>query len=178
MAKVHDRLRDLVFDAFELEATIKEMEQGLEAMKANRKKLLTQEIPDLMAEVGTNVFGIPDSDYECRVIPYYHASVKEPDLPAAVKWLDDNGHGDLPKRTLSVEFNKEDKEVALRIFQRVQQMLAEENVIERTNISMKFAIHWKTLTAFVREQVERGAALPLATLGATIGQTAKFEKRR
>jgi hypothetical protein len=176
--KSTEKLKRLVVVAFEVDQQIARLEKELELAKEHRKRLLTEEIPDKMAEVGTNVFGVPGTEVECRVVPYYHANIKEPDLPAAVKWMDDNGHGDLPKRTLTVEFNREDQEVAIRIMQRVKQMLAEEDIIERTKIFIKYGVHWKTLTAFVKEQIERGAALPLAILGATVGQVAKFEIKR
>jgi len=177
MRKATDRLSEAVREAHRVDHEITKLEESLERLKAKKQELLTKKIPDLMGEVGTNVFGVPGTDVECRVVPYYHASLKEDKLPAAVKWLDQNGHGDLPKRTVAIEFNREDQEAARRIFQRVQQMLAEEDIIERTQLSMKYGIHWKTLTAFVKEQVEKGAALPLELLGATVGQVAKFHTR-
>jgi hypothetical protein len=176
MAKT-DKLKKAVEEAYELDEEITSLEQQIERFKDQRKKLLTETIPDLMSEVGTNVFGVPGTEVECRVVPYYHANIKFEQMMRAVKWMDANGHGDLPKRTITVDFNREDQDAARRIFQRIQQMLAEEDIIERTQLNMKYGVHWKTLTAFVKEQIEQGAALPLELLGATVGQVATFKAR-
>jgi hypothetical protein len=39
-------------------------------------------------------------------------------------------------------------------------------------------VHWKTLTAFVKEQVRQGSPLPLETLGATVGKVVKIKERK
>jgi hypothetical protein len=39
-------------------------------------------------------------------------------------------------------------------------------------------IPWNTLTAFVKEQCELGAALELDTIGATVGRVVKIKPRK
>jgi hypothetical protein len=44
--------------------------------------------------------------------------------------------------------------------------------------SSKLSVPWNTLTAFVKEQVEKGAVLPLDILGATVGRVVKLKARK
>ena len=55
-------------------------------------------------------------------------------------------------------------------------MLAEYEI--DASADLKYGSHWKTYTAMVREQHEKGVNLPLALLNATIGQIATIKKRK
>lgn len=171
-----DELKAYVEEAYQLDIEIAELNRQLE-LKGNRlKTLMNKDIPDTMDKIGTNVFGVPGTRTEVRVQPFYHASIPEAAKEDAFKWLEDNEHGDLIKNAMKVEFNREDADAAKRIFDRVKQMLVQEEINAKP--TMDKSVHWKTLTSFVKEQVEEGHVLPLGILGATVGRVAKFKETK
>lgn len=169
-----DDLKAYVEEAYNLEIEIAELTRRLELKNKQLGNLMNKEIPDAMDRIGTNVFGVPGTRTECRIQPFYHASIPEASRSEAFQWLEEHEHGDLIKNSLKVDFNKEDAEAAKRIFDRVKQMLAQEEINAKP--VMDKAVHWKTLTSFVKEQVEEGNVLPLGILGATVGRVAKFKE--
>lgn len=171
------RITLLVEKAFDLDMEIAELNRQVEIKNGKLRELKEKDIPDLMAEVGITVVGVPGhDDMTCEVVQFVHASIPKSGEVEAFKWLEDNEHGDLIKNSLIVDFNKEDAEAAKRIYDRVVQMVAQEE-ISATPI-LKKGVHHMTLTAFVKEQLSEGQDVPLATLGATVGNIAKFKEKR
>ena len=169
-------LRELVLEAYVQDSAIAGLEMQIENRKNRLSQLMNKDIPELMSEIGTNVFGVPDTRTEVRVMPYYHANIPAATAAEAYKWLEDQGHGDIIKNALHVDFNKEDAAVAKQVYDRVNQMMAEYDVPAKPVLEK--GVHWKTLTSFVKERIESGETLPLAILGATVGQVAKFKERK
>lgn len=171
-----DELKAYIEEAYQLDIEIAELNRQLE-QKGNRlKTLMNKDIPDTMDRIGTNVFGVPGTRTECRIQPFYHASIPEASKEEAFEWLEKNEHGDLIKNAMKVEFNREDADAAKRIFDRVRQMLAQEEINAKP--VMDKTVHWKTLTSFIKEQVEEGKVLPLGIFGATVGRVAKFKETK
>lgn len=173
-----DELKKLVKLADQTKLWIDAAEAELETTKKVYQELVTKHIPDQMDQIGTNVFGIPDTDRECRVEPYYHAVMKPETLDEGVEWLDSHGYGDVVKHSIHVDFDREDAEKAKSIAQRISQMLAEYEVTPDTVVVKSYGVHWKTLTSLVKRLVEEEVAVPLETLGATVGRVAKIIKRK
>lgn len=177
-----DELARLVTELDERELQIKDVGAYLLKLTERRKSLVERLIPDAMDKIGTNVFGIPGTDRECRIKPFYHAvlpdRIKEPELHAeGLAWLLEN-HGDSVRHSLTLEFNREDHERASRVAARINQMLAEEGVSTDTTVQKSFGVHWKTLTSLVKELTEEGKPFPQAALGARIGRTAQLVQRK
>ena len=79
-----------------------------------------------------------------------------------MNWLRDNGHEDLIKNTISVNFGRGEDESASKLREALNN--------EGSSYTDKTGVHSQTLKAFVREQVESGQNLPLDLLGVFIGQ--------
>lgn len=175
------RITELVSEAFEYDIKVVEIERELERVKSLRKDLLEKQIPELMASAQISVVSVPNTDIVCEIKPYVHASISsewpKEQREAAFKWLEDNDHGDIIKNTLMLEFNRENAEEARQIYQRVKQMVAEYPKLQATPVLDK-KVHHMTLSGFVREQIKEGADLPLAVLGATVGEVAKFKENK
>lgn len=164
-------------EAFDLKVKeIKDTEARLKQLKEEVKELEHTKLPDLMNQIGTNVFGIPGTDRECRIKPYYHATFPKDHIEEAVQWLEDNQLDGVIKNTLTVEFPRGSAEAAKEIQQRVYQMMAEYEL--DTPVVLSYGAHWKTYTAMVKEQHEQGLDMPLTLLNATIGQIATISKRK
>lgn len=170
------RLAKLVQDMDKKKTAIKQLTDQLETLEAEVKDYERTTIPDLMSQIGTNVFGIPDTDRECRIKPYYHATFPKENIKEAVEWLAEHELDGVVKNTLTIDFPRGSAEEAKEIQRRVHQMLAEYEL--EAPVTLTYGAHWKTYTAMVKEQHEQGVNLPLGLLNATIGQIATITKRK
>ena len=93
---------------------------------------------------------------------YYSASIPKDKINDALDWLRDNGHGDLIKNTVSIDYGKGEDNVAADMKQKLRE--AGQSFTDKTGV------HPQTLKAFAREQTESGKNLPLDLLGVYIGQ--------
>lgn len=158
-----------------VEREIVDTEKRLKSLKQRKNDIVHKEMPELMDRVGQDHIGLPEARLDLVLDDWFKA-VLPADSEEALKWLTENGHGDLIKHQMTISLPRDTEELAERIRQRVEQMAAEFDVA--VSIETKSTVPWQTLTAFVKEQVRAGAALPLETLGATVGRVVKIKKRK
>jgi hypothetical protein len=163
------KLRDHTLHAADLEDQLKKT-------KAEITKLTKVELPALFELAGVTSIGIePEGNmpaYEARAKPYYHANIASDWEPqrreAAFTWLTDNGHGDMIKGVITVQFGLGDEP----LMRRVEQGLIKAGV----PYTKEQSVPWSTLTSFVKEQITRcNTTPPLELLGATVGRVVKLE---
>lgn len=166
-------LRDLTLLQLEQTALLAETGRKINTLKS-------ETLPGILGELGIRSIGLeaegnmPAVDFS--LAPYYKASIAadwpQPQQDAAFKWMDDNGHGDLIKRTITIELGRNDD----KLFKRVMDALARVPAVEPT---VKQGVSWNTLTAFVKEQIEKyKKSPPLELLGATVGQIVTMKPRK
>ena len=160
-----------------LEVEIARTEANLKELKRKHLELSQRTIPDLMDIVGTDHVGNPSVGIDLVVQPYYKAAIPKENMAEASDWLKSHNHGDLMRTVVSVEFGRGEQEHADAVVQAIKGYFRGRNDIQREPV-IENAVHWKTLTSFVKEQLERGEELPLDLLGATVGRHATFKKRR
>lgn len=107
--------------------------------------------------------------------PYYKAVLPRDDAdnvrPEGLAWLETNKHGDLIKRVFTVKLPMDTKKKAIELRKLVKRLKLEYDE--------KQDVPWGTLTAFVREMIEkRGRPVPLDILGATVGHVVKIKQER
>ena len=124
-------------------------EDAIKSDKAELRKLTDEELPAAMAEVNMKKFET-DSGYSVAIKKIYVTNIKAEDRPEAFEWLRENGHGDLIKNTVCINFGKGEDEVALRF----KSLAEKENIPIETDTK----IHPMTLRAWGKEQVEKGSA--------------------
>ena len=174
-----DALRDMARQLRDKEREITDLDERLKATKVEAAEIRTKKLVDLMAEVGVDKVGLPaEGNYpacDAELKPYYHAVISadwEPEKrQAAFAWLDGAGHGDLIKTAITILLPRDDRAMALSI----------QHYLEQCNVAhtVQLDVPWNTLTAFVREQVEKyHRTPPLETLGATVGQVVKLKARK
>lgn len=166
------RVRDLQKTKADLEARLKETNKELDAS-------YFRELPDLMDAAGVTLVEIPPEGdlpaITAKVGPYYRANIAADWPPerraAAFKWLDDNGHGDLIKTNVTVPFARDEREEARKLVAKLE--------AEGLPTVIGEAIPWATLTAWLKEMVEKHNAtdLPLETLGATVGRVVTLKSK-
>lgn len=163
----------------EVERAIGEHEIHLEALRAERRTLAEETLPTLMDTAGQDRIGLPEAGVDIELKPYYSASLpKDPDARRlAFDWLIANGHGDLIKDEISVEFGRGEHNAARSVAAAIEEQLVRMEMLDKP-VKQDMTVHHMTLGAFVRERTEAGESLPLTVLGATIGRAAKIKRRK
>lgn len=149
-----------------LEREIDDLEKSLNERKEQQRKLLEESIPNMLGELGMKDFTMADGS-KVTVKPFYSASIKEENRAQAYEWLRDHGHDDIIKNTVSVRFGRGEDELCDTLL----------NLLREQNYPVEQAqkIEPQTLKAWVREQVERGNAIPTELFGLYVGQKASIK---
>jgi hypothetical protein len=148
-----------------LEQQVQEIEDRLKDKKEQLKKVQEFDLPEAMAEVGVASFTMANG-CKVNVKPYYSGKIDEENCDACFGWLRDNEFGDLIKHELTIGLPKGEDEKAKELTATLRAM--------GLGYKDKEGVHPSTLSAFIREQVEKGAAFPLETFKAYIGRKAKI----
>lgn len=161
-----------------IEIEIDDTERRLEALKAERRQLSEQILPDMLDQAGVDRMGLPQTGADIVLKPFYHATLpKDPEERSrAIDWLISAGHGDLLKTEMSVEFGRQEHNIALDCAGRVRETLAAIGM--DNTVHVESGVHHMTLTKFVKEQTEAEVTLPLDLLGATCGRVAIIRWRK
>lgn len=139
-----------------LEKYIKQHEEKLIQLKEEHRKLSQETLPNMMAEIGLMSFKLADGS-EIGIADMYYAKIPE-DNYAAFQWLRENDMDGIIKTQVTLNFGKgEDEEL-----QKIEKLLQEAGVMP----VVKSTVHHSTLKAFVKEQLTKGAPIPLDAFGA------------
>jgi len=119
-----------------------------------------ERLPALMDELGVSRFDLPpDGNHpgvSLEVKPHYHANIAadwpEEKRSAAFRALTDAGHGDLIRTEVTISLPREDHARLAKLTAGLEKA--------KLNFSVKESVHFGTLTAWVREQLEAVAAIP------------------
>lgn len=168
----------LARDLVRLDSRVEDLEQMLEEAKRERKRLAEVDLPAAFDNAHTDRMGVPEWDVDVVMKPWVHANLpKDPgERQAAIKWLDDNGHADILRVFVTVEFQKGDFERARQLEDYIRKW-AKDNRVNVAPMSEE-TVPWNTLTAFIKGLLEKGEVVPLETLGAAIGRVAKVVERK
>ena len=138
-------LAELCDKLLRLQGTIGNTEDRLQRLKEAEKNLSEEVIPLRLQELGIQDLRLNDGSRISAVIDNLHTSEDEK-LEAAHKWLRKNGHGDLIKNVVSLQFGRGEDERAKEVIN----TLMKDGLIPE----QKQSVHPSSLKAFVREQVE------------------------
>lgn len=173
-----DRARNMARQQRDLKRELTDAEAKVSSLKARIGDISRRELPDLLEEVGLKALSLEGDgdmpDYDLELQPFYHANIaadwEDERKQAAFDWLDENDHGDLIKAVVTVELARGENDARKRL----EETLHELGMEFRSELT----VPWNTLTAFVKEQIENGEALPLELLGATVGKVVKMKERK
>ncbi len=174
-----DAIRDMARLLRDKEREVGDLNERLTEAKAAVLDLKHKKLVDLMHEAGVDKVGLPaegnQPPYDATLSPYYHANIAANWEPtkrqAAFNWLEGEGHGDLVKTVITITLGRDQRDAAREIQAELEH--------RGFSVSAQLDVPWNTLTAFVREQVEKhGTVPPLETLGATVGQVVKLKARK
>ncbi len=162
-----ERIAPLVKRAQIMERNIKEADEAQKKRKADLRKLLDIEIPELMMnELGLS-FIKTDDGASVEVFPFVDARIPVKKQGQAFGWLRENGFGDLIKHQVISQFAAgEDAEAtAVMLYLESSGYSAED----------KTTVHPMTLKAWVREQDGKGTEIPEDLFGVYRGMTTKIK---
>lgn len=151
-AKLNDLIRDLVL----AEDKVAQAEEALKLAQERRRQLEEFDIPNYLEELGLASFTTTEG-LEITVERKLRASIGSRKAQA-YKWLLENGHGAIIKRTVEAAFNTEQSHEA-------QSLLAELQGRGLAGVRQELKVEPATLTAWVREQLEQGVDIPAELFG-------------
>lgn len=183
-----DALASRLLEVLKMEDEVATLEEQLKDRKAVLRNITENELaelaePEMFEKNAVVVVGEGDDARGFMLDRAYYCGIKSEDKPAAHAWLEENGHGAMLKRTVSVSLPKDSREIALKIQNLLRQLaphmeirvvvdrgserlpdlvsyvlaevgLGEMKVEEETELA------GATLTAFVTKQLEAGRTLP------------------
>ena len=173
-----EKARSYLRQSRDNERTIKDLDERLKKAKEDQLTLTQKTLPDFFTEIGIDTLGLPAEGnlpaYDAKLLPYYHANIGsdwEPERQErAFTYLSSQDGGeDMIKTIVEVHLGRGDRKTALKV----------EAALQKLNVpfSVKLGVPWNTLTAWVKERIEKHKTTPdLETLGATVGKVVKLKE--
>lgn len=155
------------------EAICEQLEEQLKAAQQVARELRENTIPELMQSIGVKEITTESGVYVAlkeEVRASFFTKEPEKRLPA-YEWLRENHHDGLIKNQVSVQFNREQDQLAAKFVEYCRQFDVP------VNLEQKQEIHHQTLLAFLREQIREGAEVPLEKFGAFVQKFAKVKRK-
>jgi len=176
------RMREACRSLVEKKAEAARLEKQAKELKTEAWELETKTIPDLSEELGIDKIGLADYGVDVVVAPYYKANISadwdEATRDSAFRHLDELGVGDIIRTRVEYSLGKDSIEEATKIAEIVESAARQLGLGEIPQPTVGKAVPWNTLTSTVRDLTEKGVAIDLARVGATVGQMAKIRERK
>lgn len=151
-----DRLTRLAQLAADQNAEVARIQRELEAATTALKRTVEIDLPSAMEDAGMSNF-TTSTGLEIVVKERVHAHISRERYPAAVQWLDNNGHSGLVKRSVTVAFNRDQSTEATELVTSVRG--------QGFDAKQEYKVEPSTLKKFVREKLEAGEEVPVDLFG-------------
>jgi|TARA_Y100000114_G_scaffold21537_1_gene17344 hypothetical protein len=150
----------------DIQKKISTAEEEMKKLKEVETTLSEQTIPNLMQQAGISMLKLADGS-SVEVKPFYSARIPASKSEQAFNWLRENGHGDMIKNQVSLEFGmRQDNEAKALVEELKQKGLA---------VQQKTSVHPSTLRGFVREQIQDlGKDVPAELFGTYVANKTKI----
>lgn len=174
-----DKLRAAVREVRDLRRDEQDLTERLAQVKAQINEREGKTLPDLFTEAKVDHIGLEAEGnlpaYDAEMKPYYHANISAEwpmeQQQKGFDWLDENKFGDLIKSMYVVMVPRGARAKALEVEEALEKLGVEYEV--------KLGVPWNTLTAWLKERVEKFKSTPpLDLLGATVGKVVKLKERK
>jgi len=153
----------------DLDNAILSQETELSNLKAKRKKVAEELLPELMNKSGLKLIQL-NNDTKIQLNNFVDARIKDPNI--AFSWLRDTNNDSIIKNQITITLDRGDDSVA----EELTSKLKEEYDIDADR---KIAIHHSTLKSFCRDALdnpELAESLPREAFGIYEGQRAKITR--
>lgn len=143
------RIAQLAQLMIEQQRAVEAMEADLREAKEALRRTETEDLPELMSELGLSEIKLADGS-KVEVKMDLHCGISEERRAEAHRWLEERGFGGLIKTAIVVSFERSERAEALGA---AKQVAAE---LDR-DVALQDAVHPATLKAFLKEQLALGA---------------------
>src|SRR6266511_1032943 len=164
-----DRIRHFGQKQRALVKAIADLENTLTMTKEQLRRVMEQDLPEAMDDVRMTKFVLDDGT-TITVKPFYAASIPEDRKEEAFDWLKEHDFDGMIKADVKVSFGKGEFEIAKSFVEFIRGF--NEKAIDP---EYKENVHWQTLRAWVKEQIEGGHPLPLDMFGVFVGRKAELK---
>jgi hypothetical protein len=164
-----ERIRHFGAKQLSLTKALADLENNMTILKEQLRRVVEQDLPEAMDEVGMTKFVLDDGT-TITIKPFYAASIPEERKDEAFGWLKEHDFDGMIKADVRVQFGKGEFEIAQSFVQFIRGF--NEKAIDP---EYKENVHWQTLRAFVKEQIEGGKPLPLDMFGVFVGRKADLK---
>jgi hypothetical protein len=163
-----EQISALAREQVDLEDQLLQAENKVKELKRALYDVSEVRLPEALLSVGMTSFTLEDgSTISCGKV--YQAHISKANADAAHDWLRDNGHGDIIKNEIKVNFGK-DQDAEANAFK--EQLNAQGQVY-----TAKEAVHASTLKSFVRGELENGRDVPNDLFGVHLTTVSKVTRR-
>lgn len=151
----------------EKEEQIAAIEEQINSLKKEWRELGEKTLPEAMQSLGLNNLGLEDGS-SINLQDIISASINDENREAAHDWLRKNGHGDIIKNEVVIQFGKEEDEKASYLYEELQ--------ARKMQVLQQEKVHPSTLKAFVKERIKNGEELPADIFKLFVGVAARVNK--
>lgn len=144
-------ISSLALQQLDLEGKITQLAVDLEHAKDALRQIQEYLLPEAMVSAGMSEFKLVNGS-KITIKNDVYASIRKDFIDDAVKWLDENGLGDIVKDKVAVDFGRGEVESAKELIE-----FCEEHGY-RANETL--SVHPSTLKATVKEQMSKGIQFP------------------
>lgn len=144
-------VEQLIAEQVRLEDLLESLEQQRKETQALYDNIRDRQLPDALLEANIQSFETK-TGLKVKIEKLYLASVNKDNAPKFYDWLDEHGNGGIIESNILLPFGKGGRDEAKSI--------AEKLKSEGLQPVLSESIHWATLRAFAREQIEEGNDLP------------------
>lgn len=169
-----DEVRALAEQQKLLEQELIDLEARVEAKKKELKDVCEYKLPNMLTEIGLKDLTLSTGEI-IEMQDNIFASINETNKEEAHKWLREHNFQDLIKNVVSVTFGKGEDKFAESLVANIEAMGAKGDLSYGT-LDQKEQVHNSTLRAFVKQRLQDGLELPLATFGVFEGKITKIRK--
>jgi len=152
-----------------INAQISSTEASLKQLKEEEKQINNFTIPEIMEKMNLSTLKLRDGS-ELSVKKVYSATIKADKKAEAIKWLRDNGLGDIVKNEITVNFGQGEENKAAEYAN-----LAKESGYEP---SQKEAVHAMTLKVTMEDWKNKGNDVPEDLFWTFDGNQTKIKNKK
>lgn len=153
-----------------LETELSKAEDEVKRIKKELEMVAMVQLPNLMDNLEMSEFTTKDG-LKVKIEENLRANIPKARAPEAIKWLDDNGHSGLVKRKFIIMFTKADETWAKKF---------ERDCAQRKkplDCAQEKSVHHRTLSSFIKEQLEAGIDIPMDVFGVFRQRVAKVHAK-
>lgn len=145
-----ERIGQLVQKQLELEYQVESLQNRLDEVQKELTQLQTQDLPKAMSDANCDRFDTADG-FTVKVQTMYVANINKGDQLEVFDWMQESNFDGIIESNVKVAVGKGNRDAAKELMNELQ--------ASGQPAYLEESIHWATLRAFVREQVEAGKEL-------------------